>query len=137
MEQKQIDLITAIHAGFKTISSNVDQSTGSLHTKDDVSRIINDMLYMVGKAIDDSGIMHQQFPDPVTHLSWDELDAAIDDIDYQGMITLEKCEFEIINRNEIYTTENEFAVDTYDLMNAIKRKVNKTRAENTKPSNNE
>jgi hypothetical protein len=124
METLKIQTINTISSKINLLLTRVQNSTGSLHTIDDVRTLLNNLeneLYdELGQVFDNAPVV-ENFTDQ--RFTLEEVMNVLENIDYSDYTKpdLDSAEFELSYRNQVELTSCDVEFDHEDFYNEIER----------------
>lgn len=114
---------TQLNDLFEAMTSRIDESLGSLFTKDDVKKLLGNLLEQCTEALDtpqtSGSIDPDKFSDNVRSLLEDIADAEIADIDYSS------AEFDIRNGDTIVLESVDVTIDWEQVIDKLTDNLHK------------
>jgi hypothetical protein len=124
METLKIQTINTISSKINLLLTRVQNSTGSLHTKDDVRTLLtnleNELYDELGQVFDNAPVV-ENFTDQ--RFTLEEVMNVLENIDYSDYTKpdLDSAEFELSYRNQVELTSCDVEFDHEDFYNEIER----------------
>jgi hypothetical protein len=124
METLKIQTINTISSKINLLLTRVQNSTGSLHTKDDVRSLLtnleNELYDELGQVFDNAPVV-ENFTDQ--RFTLEEVMNVLENIDYSDYTKpdLDSAEFELSYRNQVELTSCDVEFDHEDFYNEIER----------------
>jgi len=124
METLKIQTINTISSKINLLLTRVQNSTGSLHTKDDVRTLLtnleNELYDELGQVFDNAPVV-ENFTDQ--RFTLEEVMNVLENIDYSDYTKpdLDSAEFELSYRNQVELTSCDVEFDHEDFYNEIEK----------------
>jgi hypothetical protein len=124
METLKIQTINTISSKINLLLTRVQNSTGSLHTKDDVRSLLtnleNELYDELGQVFDNAPVV-ENFTDQ--RFTLEEVMNVLENIDYSDYTKpdLDSAEFELSYRNQVELTSCDVEFDHEDFYNEIEK----------------
>lgn len=116
----------------------IEEQYASLHTKDDVQRLLTDLVQSLNAKMDAIEIPDPApvVPDPAIYLTYDQLEFAVNQLDVDECIKIVDPSFKIRNGNEIHIEYSSLDLDGDNMFDQMQHSIaRKIVADNNKQNN--